>query len=103
MMENGQLEELKKRRLAEKQKEAEEKKAEEQIKGMLRTVLDENGFERMMNVKLSNSELFMSASQNLIGAFQKLRRKITEDEVLFVLKTIKQRTQRESSITFERK
>ncbi|MFA6530724.1 MAG: DNA-binding protein [Candidatus Micrarchaeia archaeon] len=95
--------ELKKKKLAEKQKEAEEKKAEEQIKTMLRTVLDEKGFDRMMNVKLSNSELFMATAQNLLGAFQKLRRKITDEEVLFVLKSIKQRTQRESTITFERK
>jgi len=96
-------EELKKKRMAEKQKELEAKKAEEQLKLMLRNILDEAGYERMINVKLSNEELFMMTAKNLVGAYQRLGRKISDGEVLIVLRSLKQRTQHESKITFERK
>jgi len=94
---------LRKKRMAEKQKGLEAKKAEDQLKTMLRTVLDEPGYERMMNVKISNEELFMTAAQNILSAYQRFGRKITENEALVVLRMIKQRTQHESKITFERK
>lgn len=94
---------LRKKRLAEKQKELETKKMEDQLKTMLRQMLDTPGYERMMNVKLSNEELFMTAAKNLMGAFHKLGRTITDKEVLYVLNAIKQRTQHDPKITFNRK
>lgn len=94
---------LRKKRLAEKQKERESKQMEDQLKTMLRQMLDTSGYERMMNVKLSNEELYVTAAKNLMGAFHKLGRTISDSEVLYVLNAIKQRTQRETKITFDRK
>ena len=94
---------LRKKRLAEKQRELETKKVEDQLKTMLRQMIDTAGYERMMNVKLSNEELFLTAAKNLVSAFHKLGRTISDKEVLFVLNAIKQRTQHETTIKFDRK
>lgn len=95
--------EIRRRKLAEKQRDQEQKKAEEQLKTLLRTALDDAGYDRMSNVKLSNSELFMQAAQNVLGVYQRLGRRLTDKEVLFILTSIKKRTEHKSSITFARK
>ncbi len=97
------MESLRKKRLAEQNKALEAKNAEDEIKKMLRVTLTEPAYARMMNVKMSKPELFMTAAQNVFGAFRTVGRPLTEKELVVILTTIKRRTERESSITFDRK
>lgn len=94
---------LKKRKMHEQQKIAEARKAEEQLKTALRTALEESAYNRIMNVKIANSELFITAAQHLLRIFQKVQRRITDNEVLMVLKSIKQQSEKTTTITFDRK
>ncbi|MBI2079943.1 hypothetical protein HYT84_04195 [Candidatus Micrarchaeota archaeon] len=96
-------ERIKKKKLTEQHKLAEAKKAEEQLKAALRTSLSEGGYNRLMNVKIANTQLFLTAAQHLLRIFQKVQRRITDAEVLMVLKSIKQQSEKESTITFDRK
>lgn len=103
MEEEQRMEPMRKKKLAEQQKLAEAKKAEEQLKTTLRVILDEPAYVRLMNVKMASQQVFATAAQYLLRVFQKFRRKITEEELLAVLRTIKERNEKETKITFERK
>ncbi len=74
-----------------------------QIKQMLRIALDDAAYQRMMNVAMANKELFLIASQNILVIFKRSGRKLTDSEVLSVLRALKARTQRETKITFYKK
>jgi DNA-binding TFAR19-related protein (PDSD5 family) len=97
------LDAVRKKKLVEQQKALEAKKAEDEIKKMLRITLDGNAYDRMMNVKMSKPELFMTAAQNVFGAYRTVGRPLTDKELVVILTTIKRRTEHEGSITFERK
>lgn len=102
-MEDGQLDAVRKRKLAEQQKALEAKNAEEEIKKMLRVTLDGTAYDRIMNVKMSKPELFMAAAQNIFGAYRTVGRPLTDRELVVILTTIKRRTEHKGSITFDRK
>ncbi|MEW6528755.1 MAG: DNA-binding protein [Candidatus Micrarchaeota archaeon] len=78
------------------------RKAEAEIKTMLRAILDSDAYDRMTNVNIANPELYAKAVQGCVSVYQKLGRKLGTKEVLFILKRIKSE-QEEPSITFERK
>ncbi|MEK6979585.1 MAG: DNA-binding protein [Candidatus Micrarchaeota archaeon] len=96
-------EQIHKRKMLAQQKRTEAKKAEEQLKSTLRMVLDEPAYARIMNVKMANQQMFTAAVQYLLRAFQRFQRKITEEELLAVLRTLKERSEKNTRITFERK
>jgi DNA-binding TFAR19-related protein (PDSD5 family) len=102
-MEDNELDEIKKRKLAQKQKELEAKAAEQQLKEALRAALTEGAYARACNVALANKELYLTAAQQVLLASRKIGRRITEAELLTVLRAIKARTEKESSITFHKK
>ncbi|MBD3210598.1 hypothetical protein GF318_04430 [Candidatus Micrarchaeota archaeon] len=87
----------------EENKTLEAKKAEEQLKTTLRAVLDDDAYERMTNVSLANRDLYLAAAKNSLMLYKRLGRKITENELLSLLRAIKEHTEKSSNITFQRK
>ncbi len=83
-----------------KQQEAEAKRKEGQVKSLLRMALSENAYERLMNVKLANSQLYGMAANQVFNLYQKAGRKLSEKELITLLKAIKG-SQRETKITFK--
>ena len=79
----------------------EKKKKEEEIKKFLARILDGEAYERLMNVKISNYELYNNVANNLIYFYQKIGRKITEKELLSLLEALTKRN--EGEIKFYRK
>ncbi|MFA5076941.1 MAG: DNA-binding protein [Candidatus Micrarchaeia archaeon] len=93
------IEQARMKRLKELQ---EAQKAEEQVKAAMRAMLDDSGYDRMMNVKLASPELYAQAVQGCAGVYQRLGRRLGEREVLLVLRRLKG-GERETKITFDRK
>jgi DNA-binding TFAR19-related protein (PDSD5 family) len=79
------------------------RKAEEQLKAALRKSLDTAAYERLMNVKLSNPELFALAARYVAAGSQRLGRPLTDGELRTVLARLKGENERPTSITFDRK
>ncbi len=86
-----------------REKKREAKKAEEQLKATLRLTLDSAAYERLMNVSMANKELYIATAKQVLMAFKRVGRKINEEELLMVLKAIKEQTQTETKITFHKK
>ncbi|MEM3369406.1 MAG: DNA-binding protein [Candidatus Micrarchaeia archaeon] len=59
--------------------------AELQLKKTLSVILEENAYARLMNVRLSNQELYLKVANALIHYYQKIRRRITEKELLTII------------------
>ena len=98
--EDSELSELRKQKA---QKVEERKNAEEQLKMTLRVILEDSAYQRLMNVKLANSQLFIAASQHILGIFKQVGRKLKDSEVLMILTKIKESEKKETKITFTRK
>jgi len=86
------------KQLLERQKALE---AEAQLNRVVKTLLDDAARERLSNVKLVNSELYMKAVQAIIYLYNsgKIQEKISEAQLLQLLQTL--RNKRE--ITIRRK
>lgn len=95
-MEDEELEEI-------RQKKSEAKKAQEQLKTTLRLALDEQAYDRIMNIAAVNKELYLTAAQNVLMFFKRAGRRITDAELLSLLRALKERGEKETSITFSRK
>ena len=59
--------------------------AELQLKKMLSVVLEENAYSRLMNVRLSNQELYLKVANAVVHYYQKVRRRITEKELITII------------------
>ncbi len=88
---------------AARKKRMEARRAEEQIKSSLRMTLDEGAYDRMMNVSHANKELFVTAARHVFAVFKRAGRKLTESELLAVLRAVKGQTETETTITFHKK
>ncbi|MFH1520426.1 MAG: DNA-binding protein [Candidatus Micrarchaeota archaeon] len=95
-MSEEDLEQVKKRKL-------EAKKAQEQLKTTLRIALDETAYDRIMNVAVANEEIYLTAAKNVLMYFKQTGRKITETELLSLLRAIKDQTDKNTTITFHKK
>ena len=93
-------EDIQKKKLEEYKKMQESARVEEQLKSALRIALEEDAYERMMNVSYANKELYVNAAQRVLMAFKQARRKITEEEVIFLMRSLKRDTQHETKIEF---
>ena len=103
MDEEAELSQLREKRLAAKSKEDQTRSAEKQLKEALRSALSENAYSRISNVALANKELYLAAAQQVLYAYKRLKRVISEDELLTILRALKGTMEKESSIKFERK
>ncbi len=93
-----ELEHIKKKRNEELQKT----KHEEEIKTTLRIILDETAYGRMMNIRIASPEFYMNAVEGCISVYQRVRRKLSDGELLIILRRLKG-MEKETKITFERK
>lgn len=59
--------------------------AELQLKKALSVVLDENAYTRLMNVRLSNAELYLKVANAVMHYYQKLKRRISEKELITII------------------
>ncbi len=85
------------------QKILEKKRAEERIKAALRLALTAEAYERMMNVKMANPELFSLASQQVLALYQRTGKKLSDEELKRVLMLFKAQTSHEPKIQIKRK
>ncbi len=94
--EGGGLEEARRKKL-------EAKKAQEQLKSTLRAALEEPAYERLMNVAVANEELYLTAAKNVLMFYKRAGRRITEQELLSLLRAIKEQSETKTTITFHKK
>ncbi len=99
-MEEGREAKEREKRLESPGQENEERKREGQVKELLRRTLSEDAYARIMNVKLANARLYSLAANQVFGLYQKAGRKITEAELISLLKAMKGK-ERETKITFK--
>lgn len=95
-MGDEELEKLRKEKL-------EAKKAQEQLKATLRMALEAPAYDRMMNVSVANNELFLTAAKNALMLFKRAGRPLTEDEIVTLLRAIKEQSEKKTTITFHKK
>ncbi|NYZ74601.1 hypothetical protein H0O00_05635 [Candidatus Micrarchaeota archaeon] len=86
-----------------RQKKLEAKQAQEQLKATLRMALDEQAYDRLMNVSVANSELYLTAARNILMAFKRMGRKLTDAEALAMLRAIREQSETKTTITFHKK
>ncbi len=94
-----ELELARKKKLEEMQRGQQQ---EEQVKATLRTVLDDEAYDRMMNVKVASPELYLSAVQGCVSIYQRLGRRLGNKELLLILRRMRGQ-EKETKITFDRK
>jgi DNA-binding TFAR19-related protein (PDSD5 family) len=102
-VEENELEEIRKQKQLEKQKELEAKETEKKLKEALRSALSEEAYERLNNISYVNKELYLTAAQQILYAYKNMGRTISDKELLTVLRAIKERTEKDVSITFKKK
>ena len=102
-MDKAELEEIRKQKQMENQKELETKETEKKLKDALRSALSEKAYERLNNISYVNQDLYLSAAQQVLYAYKKMERAISDTELLTVLRAIKERTDKDVSITFRKK
>ena len=86
-----------------RKKRMEARKAQEQLKSTLRGALDEAAYERLMNVSVANNELYLTAAKNVLMFFKRAGRRLTETELLALLRAIKDQSETKTTITFHKK
>lgn len=76
---------------------------EQQIRSYLHQIVDPSAYERLMNIRASNKELYMQIAQVLINIVQsnKSMQKITEKQLVDLINRMTQR--RETKIEFKHK
>ncbi|MBI5047303.1 hypothetical protein HZC07_06260 [Candidatus Micrarchaeota archaeon] len=84
----------------ENQKE-EAKKAEGQLKATLRVALEEEAYERLMNVAHVKKERYLEAARRTLMTFKRVGRRITDSEMVLILGSM--REDNETKITFHKK
>lgn len=84
---------------ASEQDEAQARKREEQAKAMLRVALEDGAYERLMNVRIANRQLYTSAAGNILRLYSKSGRRLGERELIALLRAIKGK-EHETKITF---
>ena len=94
------IEELKKKKLEEQKKLMDASKAEEQLKSALRIALEEPAYERLMNVSYANKEFYLNVAQRALMLCKQAGRKLTEKEIIFLIRSLKKQSTHEPTIEF---
>jgi DNA-binding TFAR19-related protein (PDSD5 family) len=95
-MGDEELEEARKKKL-------EARQAQEQLRATLRAALEEPAYDRLMNVSVANNELFLTASKHALMLYKRAGRKIKEEELVALLRAIKEQSETKTTITFHKK
>ena len=98
--ENAGREKLLRKRLAEMQRMQE---AEAQLRSILRVALEPGAYERLMNVRISNPELYVQVARLIVSLYgnKQLAGKVGEKELQALLARLTSR--REGGISIRRK
>jgi DNA-binding TFAR19-related protein (PDSD5 family) len=59
--------------------------AELKLKKLMSVVLEPNAYDRLMNVRLSNQELYLNIANACIHLYQKKKKRITENELITLI------------------
>lgn len=102
-MDEDSLEEIRKQKQIEKAKELETKETQKKLKDALRTALSEDAYERLSNISFVNQDLYLTCAQQVLYAYKKMGRAISDKELLTVLCALKERTDKDVTITFRKK
>jgi len=99
-LDEEELEGLRKKR---QQQRLQTMQAEEQGRQLFQKLLTSDAYERMCNVKVSNSELYMSVASTLAYLYKagQIKEKISDDKLLMLLEKVTDR--KETKIEFRRK
>ena len=99
-MDEEELEGLRQKR---QQQRLQAMQAEEQVRQLFQKLLTPDAFERMCNVKVSNSELYMSVASTLAYLYKagQIKEKIGDEKLLMLLEKVTDR--KETKIEFRRK
>ena len=100
-MDESELSELKRKKLAEYQAL---QAAEQQKKSIVRSLVEPKAYERLMLVKMSNTDIYDQVVSALATAYRqgRIRGKVTEAEIVEILGKF-MGTRREPTITIKRK
>ena len=92
-----EMQEAYRKRIAEMQKA---QQAEQELKLLLRSILDPAAFERMMNIKMSSPETYMQVAQVLIYSYRngQLRGVVSEQQLKQIASQVISSTRRETKI-----
>ena len=74
---------------------------EKKIRAVLMQVLESPAYERIMNVKLANPDLYANTANAVVYYYQRVKRKLTEQELMTLLAA--QTTKKEGEIQIKRK
>lgn len=93
-----QLEELKKRVIEQQQAEEENAKAEQQVEGAMRFLLESEAKQRLGNLRIGNKQLYLRTVQTILMLYksQRITEKISDDELKKIL--VKLSEKRETKI-----
>jgi DNA-binding TFAR19-related protein (PDSD5 family) len=100
------IEGVRKKKLAAAYREAQKRQmAEEQIRSAMAALLEPEAYSRLMNVRMSNPEVYAQAVQSVAYLRQagQLKARLNEAQLLSLLHRLAARNSRETSITFKRK
>jgi len=76
---------------------------EQQIKELMHQLLDSNAYERLMNIRVSNKQLYMQLANIILSLAQseQIAGKLTETQLVSILNKLT--TKKESKIEFKHK
>ena len=97
------IEEIKRKKLEEQKKMIEAANAGEQLKAALRVALEEGAYERLMNISYANKEFYLNVAQRALMLYKQAGRKLTEEEIIFLIRSLKRQTGHEPTIEFREK
>ncbi len=95
--------ELRKKKQEQQEKMMEAARAEEQLKAALRIALEEAAYERLMNISYANKEFYINVARRAIMVFRQTGRKLTEEEIVSLIRSLKRQTEYEPTIRFREK
>ncbi|MFH0817484.1 MAG: DNA-binding protein [Candidatus Micrarchaeota archaeon] len=104
-MEEEELAQLRERRLQEHYaKAAQAQQLDSQMKSVLKQILDGQAYERAMNVKIANPELYQQMVALLAHLYRnnQLKGKVGDEQLRMLLQKVSS-TRHESSISFKKK
>lgn len=64
-------------------------KKEQQIKAEMNKILEPKAYERLMNVRIGNEKLYFTTVALLLQNSSKLKRQLTEKEIIEVLQSLR--------------
>jgi programmed cell death protein 5 len=113
MSDDPELDEIRKRKQLELQKQLEEQEQQKEIKAqidvqrqrILINILTDQARERLNNIKLANQEFATSLENQLIQLSQsgRIKAKITDDQLKVMLRQIQGQSKTDKKITIKRK